>query len=134
MKNKYQSKTIDSPVGRLTLMASRNRLTGIIWEKDDPNRVQPENIVQDDHDPVLLKAENQLKEYFNMERQEFSMDLDFNGTEFQKKVWKALLTIPYGETRTYGEIAKQIGSPKSVRLLERRVEKIQSRLLHPVTG
>ena len=115
MKNKYQSKTIDSPVGRLTLMACRNRLTGIIWEKDDPNRVQPENIVQDDHDPVLLKAENQLKEYFNMERQEFSMDLDFNGTEFQKKVWKALLTIPYGETRTYGEIAKQIGSPKSVR-------------------
>ena len=115
MKQHYVSKTIESPVGRMTLMASRKGLTAIAWEKDDSNREQPDNIVQDDHDPVLLKAENQLKEYFNRERQVFSLDLDFNGTEFQKKVWNALLTIPYGETRTYGEIARQIGSPKSSR-------------------
>ena len=70
---------------------------------------------EDDDDPVLLKAEQQLREYFNRERKEFYLDLDFNGTAFQKKVWNALLTIPFGETRTYGEIAKQIGSPKSSR-------------------
>src|SRR3979409_522608 len=113
MKQDYVSKTIESPVGRMTLVASQKGLTGILWEKNDSVRVLPENIIQDDEDPVLLRAELQLKEYFNRERQEFSLDLDFNGTEFQKKVWNALLTIPYGETRTYGEIAKQIGSPKS---------------------
>ena len=115
MKQDYVSKTIESPVGRMTLVASQKGLTGILWEKDDSIHVQPENIIQDDQDPVLLRAELQLKEYFNKERQVFSLDLDFNGTEFQKKVWNALLTIPYGETRTYGEIARQIGSPKSSR-------------------
>ena len=115
MKQHYVSKTIESPVGRMTLVSSQNRLTGIIWEKDDPNRMRPDNIVENDQHPVLLEAEQQLREYFNRERKIFSLDLDFNGTEFQKKVWNALLTIPYGETRTYGEIARQIGSPKSSR-------------------
>jgi methylated-DNA-[protein]-cysteine S-methyltransferase len=115
MKQKYVSKTVDSPVGRMILVASQKGLAAIIWEKDDPNGVQPGNIVKDEDHPVLLKAEKQLKEYFNRERQIFSLDLDFNGTEFQKKVWNALLTIPYGETRTYGEIARQIGRPKSSR-------------------
>lgn len=116
MKNIYVSKTMDSPVGRLTLVANlKRKLTAILWENDDPNRVKTENMVMDDHDQVLLKAEQQLKEYFNGERQIFSLDLDINGTEFQKKVWNALLTIPFGETRSYGDIAKQIGNPASVR-------------------
>jgi methylated-DNA-[protein]-cysteine S-methyltransferase len=115
MKNKYVSKTIDSPVGKLTLMANQNRLTGIIWEHDEPNHAPADNAEENDNDPLLLKAEQQLREYFNRERQVFSLDIDFNGTEFQKKVWNALLTIPFGETRTYGEIAEQIGSPKSSR-------------------
>jgi methylated-DNA-[protein]-cysteine S-methyltransferase len=115
MKQNHVTKTMDSPVGRLTLMASGNRLTGIIWENEDLNGLWPDNISENDHDPVLLKAEQQLREYFNRERREFSLDLDFIGTEFQKKVWNALLTIPFGETRTYGAIAKQIGSPKSSR-------------------
>lgn len=115
MKHDYVSKTIESPVGRMILVAGQKGLTAIIWENDDPGRGQPDHIIQDDDDPLLLKAENQLREYFNRERQVFSLDLDFNGTEFQKKVWNALLTIPYGETRTYGEIAQQIGSPKSSR-------------------
>ena len=106
---------MDSPVGRLTLIASQSKLTGIIWDHDDPGRLRTENIGEDDHDLVLLKAEQQLKEYFNKERKSFSLDLDFNGTAFQKKVWNALLTIPFGETRTYGEIARQIGSPNSSR-------------------
>lgn len=115
MKQNYVSKTIESPVGRMILVASQKGLTGILWEKEDPNRVKPENIFQDDHDPVLMKAEHQLKEYFNGKRKIFTLDLDFNGTEFQKKVWNALLTIPYGETRTYREIARQIGNPNSSR-------------------
>ena len=116
MKNNYSTKTMDSPVGRLTLIANqKRRLTAIQWEKDDPNFERPELMTEVEYDPVLLKTEQQLREYFSGERQIFSLDLDFNGTEFQKMVWNALLTIPFGETRSYGDIAKQIGNPKSVR-------------------
>lgn len=115
MKNNYVSKRINSPVGRIKLVAGEKGLAAILWENDDPDRVRLGEITEDDHHPVLLKAEQQLTEYFDGKRQIFSMDLDFNGTDFQKKVWEALLTIPCGETRTYGEIAKQIGNPKASR-------------------
>jgi methylated-DNA-[protein]-cysteine S-methyltransferase len=64
---------------------------------------------------VLLEAERQLAEYFAGTRRTFELPLDFEGTEFQRSVWAALLTIPYGETRSYGQIARQIGRPKAVR-------------------
>ena len=64
---------------------------------------------------VLLAAEQQLKEYFAGTRHQFELELDFTGTEFQKQVWQALLTIPFGETRSYSQIAQQIGNPKAVR-------------------
>jgi methylated-DNA-[protein]-cysteine S-methyltransferase len=64
---------------------------------------------------VLLETERQLTDYFAGKRTSFSLKLDFKGTEFQKKVWTALLTIPYGETRSYGQIAKQIKNPRAVR-------------------
>jgi methylated-DNA-[protein]-cysteine S-methyltransferase len=56
-----------------------------------------------------------LNEYFARERQVFSVKLDYAGTPFQKKVWQAMCGIPFGETRTYGDLAKQIGDPKAVR-------------------
>jgi methylated-DNA-[protein]-cysteine S-methyltransferase len=56
-----------------------------------------------------------LHDYFAGKLKKFSLPLDFSGTEFQKQVWRSLLTIPFGETRTYGQIARQIGRPKSVR-------------------
>ena len=65
--------------------------------------------------PVLVAAEWQLAEYFAGRRWVFSVKLEFTGTEFQKAVWQALLAIPYGETRSYREIAVQIGKPKAVR-------------------
>jgi methylated-DNA-[protein]-cysteine S-methyltransferase len=64
---------------------------------------------------VLLETERQLKEYFAGKRQAFELELDFAGTPFQRRVWAALLSIPYGETRSYGEIARQIGDPRAVR-------------------
>jgi methylated-DNA-[protein]-cysteine S-methyltransferase len=101
MKNNYIIKTMDSPVGTLTLVANQKRtLTAIRWDREDTNLEKPENITEDEHNPVLLKAEQQLREYFEGQRQIFSLDLDFDGTEFQKKVWNALLTIPFGETRS----------------------------------
>ena len=65
------------------------------------------------------RTERQLNEYFAGKLEKFSLQLDFVGTEFQKKVWSALLTIPFGETRSYAQIAEQIGNPKAVRAVAR---------------
>jgi methylated-DNA-[protein]-cysteine S-methyltransferase len=111
----YYSKIIDSPVGPLKLVASDQGLAAILWKDDSPGRVRLGTIVEDPSHPILREAQRQLGEYFAGERQEFSLQLDFAGTDFQRRVWEALLTIPYGETRSYGEIAQQIGSPEAVR-------------------
>lgn len=64
---------------------------------------------------LLEETARQLREYFAGQRREFSLPLSPRGTAFQRQVWEALCTIPYGETRSYGEIARQIGSPKACR-------------------
>ncbi|MDJ1502686.1 methylated-DNA--[protein]-cysteine S-methyltransferase [Xanthocytophaga agilis] len=111
----YYHKKINSPVGELTLVATDKSLMAVLWENDDPTRIQlEESIEQEDH-VLLVEAGNQLAEYFGRKRTGFELPLEFTGTEFQKKVWQALLTIPFGETRTYGQIAQQIGDPNAVR-------------------
>jgi methylated-DNA-[protein]-cysteine S-methyltransferase len=111
----YFYKTMKSPVGELKLVASDNGLAAILWENDDPRRVRLAPLSEDTKHPVLLETERQLNDYFGGKRKSFSLKLDFRGTEFQKRVWAALLTIPFGETRSYGQIAKQIKKPKAVR-------------------
>jgi methylated-DNA-[protein]-cysteine S-methyltransferase len=115
METTHTFKTMKSPVGEIKLVASANALAAILWEDDEPNRVRLGSMTKDNNHPLLLEAERQLNEYFEGKRKKFSVKLDFAGTEFQKAVWNALLTIPYGETRSYGEIAGQIGNPKAVR-------------------
>jgi methylated-DNA-[protein]-cysteine S-methyltransferase len=66
-------------------------------------------------DPILREAKRQLSEYFQGKLKRFRLPLDLRGTPFQRKVWRALLDIPYGETRSYAQIAAAIGSPKAVR-------------------
>ncbi len=111
----YAFKMVESPIGGLKLVASKDGLAGILWEKDHPRRVRLNIIAKDENHPILLEAERPLKEYFSGRRKAFDLKLDFAGTEFQKKVWQALLTIPFGETRSYGQIARQIGSPNAMR-------------------
>jgi methylated-DNA-[protein]-cysteine S-methyltransferase len=111
----YFSKVIESPVGALTLVASEQGLAAILWKDDSPRRVRLTNVVKDENNPILLETERQLREYFAGERQAFSLKLDPAGTHFQRRVWNALLTIPYGDTRSYGQIARQIGCPAAVR-------------------
>ena len=113
MPNFY--KMIPSPVGALTLVASENGLTAVIWENDTPGRVSLGAMEEEQEHPVLLEAERQLMAYFAGTLTAFSLPLDFRGTEFQVLVWRALCTIPYGETRSYGEIAAQVGRPAAVR-------------------
>ncbi len=106
---------ISSPVGQLTLIASDRGLMAVLWENEDPKRVGIDQGEQRDDFPLLQQTAQQLREYFSGERKIFSLPLHFIGTEFQQQVWRALLTIPYGETRSYLQIAQQIGNEKSVR-------------------
>jgi len=111
----YLSKTIKTPVGRLTLVGSDAGLAAVLWENDKPGRVKLNIVAEAPRHPVLVEAERQLKEYFAGDRSRFDLKLDFAGTDFQKKVWKALLTIPFGQTRSYAQIARQIGKPTAIR-------------------
>jgi methylated-DNA-[protein]-cysteine S-methyltransferase len=111
----YHFKTVNTPVGVLTLVASDAGLAAILWENDDPKRVRLSPLNQNDDHPLLCEAARQLEEYFSGSRERFDLPLDFAGTAFQKKVWQALVSIPFGETRSYRQIAEQIGHPAAVR-------------------
>jgi len=108
-------KHVPSPVGRLKLVAGDAGLVAILWESEDPDRVRLGAMIEQRDHSVLAETERQLGDYFAGRRQGFNLRLDFRGTNFQKAVWQALLTIPFGETRTYGEIARQIGRPSASR-------------------
>lgn len=108
-------KIIDSPVGKLTLVARDTKLAAVLWEIEKANRVKLGAMEQNNSLPILCETERQLAEYFSGQRVKFELELDFAGTDFQKKVWHALLTIPFGETRSYSDIAHQIGNEKAVR-------------------
>lgn len=111
----YVYKTMQSPVGELTLVGRGAGLAAILWENDKPTRVRLGDMTPDPDSVVLLETERQLNEYFAGKRRQFDLALDFTGTDFQKKVWAALLTIPFGETRSYSDIALQLGDIKAVR-------------------
>lgn len=104
-----------SPVGELTLAASEKGLVAILWENDRPGRVRLGPLREARDHPVLIEAQRQIAAYFAGTLTRFDLPLDFRGTDFQKSVWAALLTIPFGETRSYGEIARQIGRPSASR-------------------
>lgn len=108
-------KDIQSPVGNIRLIASDKGLAAILWEGEDYKRTKLSVPVRQDESPVLLQTKQQLKEYFENKRKVFEVPLDLKGTEFQIKVWEALLTIPYGITKTYGDLARILGDIKAVR-------------------
>lgn len=108
-------KVIASPVGELTLIATKNGLAAILWENDKAGRVKVDPGELHETHPLLMETEKQLAEYFSKKRTIFNLQLDFIGTDFQKSVWTELLKIPFGETRTYGAIAKALGDSKAVR-------------------
>jgi methylated-DNA-[protein]-cysteine S-methyltransferase len=103
---------IESSVGILTLIANDNALCGLSF-----GDVDYEDAVNKTNHPILMITKTQLKEYFSGKRSKFNIPLFLEGTEFQKKTWKALQLIPYGETRSYSDIAAKIKSPKAVRAI-----------------
>lgn len=111
----YAFSKMASPVGELHLVASDEGLIAVLWGEGDYDRVRLKPGVEVHGHAVLEDAGRQLREYFSGARKSFALPLDFRGTEFQISVWRALLTIPFGETRSYGEIARQIGQPGASR-------------------
>ncbi|KAF1067997.1 MAG: Methylated-DNA--protein-cysteine methyltransferase, constitutive [Pseudomonas citronellolis] len=111
----YHAKLMPSPVGVLTLIANDTALVGVLWEHELAGRVDLTPRERNDSHPILCEAERQLREYFAGERQSFDLPLEFIGSPFQKQVWAQLVRIPFGQTRSYREIAELIGNPKAVR-------------------
>ncbi|MER7054361.1 MULTISPECIES: methylated-DNA--[protein]-cysteine S-methyltransferase [unclassified Streptomyces] len=104
---------IDSPYGALTLVAEDGTLCGL-YMTDQRHRPPEETFGAADDGP-FAQAEEQLTAYFAGELKDFTLDLRLNGTPFQRAVWDQLRRIPYGETRTYGELAAALGTPKASR-------------------
>lgn len=102
---------ISSPIGTLRLASDGQALCAIEFAQQYAGDQQP-NCPED---PVLNLAEEQLEAYFNHRRKDFDLPLADRGTAFQKAVWKALRTIPYGELRSYRDIALKIGRENAVR-------------------
>lgn len=107
--------TLDSPVGLLSLLATDSALVAVVWRRETHLRAGFETAVEKPRHPVLHETARQLREYFAGKRRAFELPLEFRGTEFQRRAWSALLTIPYGETRSYRQMAEHIGNPTAVR-------------------
>ena len=103
-------KCMQSPVGEIVIIEDKGKIVEIDIAKNN----KLDNIEEKDTE-LLLQTEKQLKEYFEGKRFAFEIPLNPTGTEFMQSVWKALEQIPYGETRTYKEIADAVGNPKASR-------------------
>lgn len=103
-------KKIETVIGKINIVEEDGYIIMVdIREKEDMKNIE-------EKDTKLLKeAEKQLEEYFSLKRKQFNLPYKQEGTTFMKKVWNALQEIPYGETRSYKQIAEEIGKPKAVR-------------------
>lgn len=100
--------TYISPVGNIIIKENGNAITNISFGQGERENECPPS-------PLIIRTINQLREYFEGKRKIFDLPLSPKGTDFQKKVWQSLLEIPYGETRSYKEIATKVGNPKACR-------------------
>lgn len=106
---------MSSPAGPLLIGCSETALVILEFDRGLPERIAGEPVRWGESRSRTAKARAQLEEYFAGKRREFSVPLDLRGTEFRKRCWQELLRIPYGETRTYAEIARAVGSPAGFR-------------------
>jgi methylated-DNA-[protein]-cysteine S-methyltransferase len=108
---------IDSPIGPLTLVTEGGALTGLYMDVQghEPDEATLGVPASTEDDEVLADAARQLNEYFAGERTDFDLPLSLDGTGFQRTVWSGLQDIPYGETISYGELARRIGQPTASR-------------------
>jgi methylated-DNA-[protein]-cysteine S-methyltransferase len=106
---------VDSPIGRLTLTSDGEALTGLYMGAPSKSPALGKNWAQNGAAGPLPMVARQLKEYFAGTRRRFDLPLRMQGTEFQRRVWRELIEIPYGETWSYGALAKRIDNPNASR-------------------
>jgi methylated-DNA-[protein]-cysteine S-methyltransferase len=115
-KDTLWTTTLESPLGPLRAFASARGLRALLLPDNDVDSypLDPEPVERPDH-PTFTRLAHQLGEYFAGARRQFDLPLDLVGTEFQRLAWDSLLTIPYGDTRSYSQQATAIDRPKAVR-------------------
>ncbi|WP_338895082.1 methylated-DNA--[protein]-cysteine S-methyltransferase [Streptomyces sp. TG1A-60] len=113
MKQQRRHTAVDSPYGPLTLVADDGALCGL-YMTEQRHRPPEESFGARD-DRLFAEAEEQLEAYFAGGLKEFTLELRLHGTPFQRSVWEQLVRIPYGETRSYGDLADELGNPKASR-------------------
>jgi methylated-DNA-[protein]-cysteine S-methyltransferase len=110
---------VESPIGRLMLTTDGTALTGLYMNlyRNKPSKLPGlgDDWIQNATIDPLPAAARQLKEYFAGKRREFDLPLRMEGTEFQQRVWRELTKIPFGETRSYGQLAKRLNNPNGSR-------------------
>ncbi|QFR01247.1 methylated-DNA--[protein]-cysteine S-methyltransferase [Streptomyces phaeolivaceus] len=113
MKQQKRHTVVDSPYGPLTLVADDGVLCGLYMTEQ--RHRPPEESFGPRDDTLFTETEEQLEAYFAAESKEFTVELRLRGTPFQRSVWEQLVRIPYGETRSYGDLADALGNPKASR-------------------
>ena len=114
METLYYSR-MSSPVGPLLIGVSETALVALEFDRGLPKKIAGQVVTWEESASRTRAAREQLQEYFPGKRRNFDLPLDLRGTDFQKRCWNELLRIPYGETRSYAEIARAVGSPRSFR-------------------
>ena len=114
METLYYSR-MKSPVGPLLIGASETALVALEFDRGLPKKIAGQAVAWEESEARTRIVRRQLEEYFSGKRRNFDLALDPRGTNFQKGCWNELLRIPYGETRSYAQIAQAVGSPRSFR-------------------
>jgi methylated-DNA-[protein]-cysteine S-methyltransferase len=104
-----------SPIDDLLLVTDGSALTGVYFVQGNHIQAMKRRWMLQPNHPVLQEAAKQLREYFTGKRNTFSLPLRLAGTDFQKKIWREIARIPYGETVTYSDLAERAGAPRAVR-------------------
>ena len=117
-------KYVKTKLGKICVVEENRKIIKVIIDNENNENSKDKEIdkkvyekYQEKDTKLLLKAKKELEEYFAGKRKEFDLPLEQEGTEFQKKVWEALERIPYGETRTYKDVAKMVGNEKASRAI-----------------
>lgn len=120
----------NSPIGTLKLSAEDEHLTGVSFLQKDMNQI---SVIQNSvsHSDLLYEAYTQLQEYFAGKRTQFELPIHNEGTAFQRRVWQELRRIPYGETRSYQDLATAIGNPKACRAVGQANNKNPLLIINP---
>jgi methylated-DNA-[protein]-cysteine S-methyltransferase len=106
---------MNSPVGPLLIGVSETALVALVFDRGLPKKIAGQAVTWEESEARTHGVRAQLQEYFSSQRRNFDLTLDLRGTDFQQRCWNELLRIPYGETRSYAEIARAVGSPRSFR-------------------